>query len=74
MIGILENSGNSHVAKENALRKAQQTPNIQELVSNLQQVKSLRFNNPNFSPKSDYLIRDGVMVIVIENRRAEAHA
>lgn len=74
VIGILENSGNSHVAKENALRKAQQTPNIQELVSNLQQVKSLRFNNPNFSPKSDYLIRDGVMVIVIENRRAEAHA
>jgi voltage-gated potassium channel len=73
LIGILENSGNSHVAKENAIRKAQQTPNIAQLVANLQGVKSLRFNQPIFGPRPEYLIKDGSMAIIIENRGG-AHA
>ena len=68
VIGILENSGNSHVAKELAIRKAQQTPDIGQLVANLQSVKSLRFNQPQFGLRDDYVIREGAMVIVIENR------
>lgn len=72
VIGILENSGNSHVAKEMAIRKAQQTPNVAQLVANLQDVKALRFNQPQFGPAADYVIREGAMVIVIENR-GESH-
>lgn len=68
LIGVLENSGNSHVAKEIAIRKAQQTPNIAQLVQNLQGVKSLRFNQPKFGPSRDYVIKDGSMAIVIEDR------
>ncbi len=68
LIGILENSGNSHVAKENAIRKAQQTPDISQLVANLQGVKNLRFNQPIFGPTSDYVIKEGSMAIVIDNR------
>ncbi len=68
VIGILENSGNSHVAKENAIRKAQQTPNIMQLVTNLQDVKALKFNQPNFNPTAGFIVQEGSMAIVIENR------
>jgi voltage-gated potassium channel len=68
VIGVLENSGNSHVAKEIAIRKAQQTPNVAQLVANLQDVKALRFNQPQFGPAADFIIREGAMAIVIENR------
>lgn len=65
-IGILENSGNVFDAKELAIRKAQQTPNIAQLVVNLQSVKSMRFNRPIFNPEQGYVIKDGTMAIVIE--------
>lgn len=68
LIGILENSGNSHVAKEAALKRAQQTPNIGVLVKNLQEVKALRFNQPIFTPSPDYHVKEGSMAIVIETR------
>lgn len=71
LVGILENSGNSHVAKEVAIRKAQQTPNIAQLVSNLQSVKALKFNQPYFGVAQDHKIKDNSMAIVIENREAE---
>lgn len=73
LVGILENSGNSHVAKESAIRKAQQTPDIAQLVANLQGVKILKFNQPLFGPSPDYLIRDNCMAIVIENRHEDKH-
>ncbi|MFZ4403058.1 MAG: potassium channel family protein [Pseudobdellovibrionaceae bacterium] len=65
LIGILENSGNSHKAKELALKKAQKTPNISELVTNLTNVKNIKFNNPIFNPKDDHLILETTMAIVI---------
>lgn len=68
LLGVLENSGNGHRAKELALRRAQLTPNIGQLVKNLQDVKDLRFNRPVFSPKDDYVIGEGAMAIVIHNR------
>jgi len=68
LIGILENSGNTHAAKEAALKRAQQTPNVKVLVENLKEVKALRFNQPVFTPATDYQIKEGSMAIVIENR------
>lgn len=68
LLGVLENSGNGHRAKELALRKAQLTPNVTQLVKNLQGVKDLRFNRPVFSPKDDYVIGEGAMAIVIHSR------
>jgi voltage-gated potassium channel len=69
LLGILENSGNSHHAKEIAIRRAQQTPNISKLVENLRAVKALRFNQPLFSPGPDYPLHEGAMAIVIEPRQ-----
>lgn len=72
LIGILENSGNSHLAKEQALKKAQQTPNISKLVENLKTVKDLRFNKPVFNPGDDYVLPEGSMAIVIRTRDPHA--
>lgn len=70
LIGILENSGNIHQAKEMALKRAQQTPNVQQLVENLQNVKNLKFNRPVFSPAPDYEVAEGSMAIVIRKKEA----
>lgn len=68
LLGILEHSGNSHIAKENALKKAQQTPNVSELVKNLQGVKNIRFNYPLFNPQANYIVEEDSMAIVIRRR------
>lgn len=68
LLGVLENSGNSFVAKEKALRRAQQTPNVSELVNNLQSVKALRFNLPKFAVPDSYDLREGSMLIFIESK------
>ncbi len=68
LIGVLENSGNSFVAKEAALHRAQQTPNVRELVNNLQAVKALKFNHPIMNPGTGYQLVNGTMMIVIEER------
>ncbi len=68
LIGILQNSGNSHVAKEAALKRAQQTPNVAELVKNLQTVKALKFNHPVFNPPRDMILEEGARAIIIEHR------
>lgn len=68
VVGILENTGNTHTIKEQALRQAQKTPDVKRLVENLRLVREIRCNNPIFNPASDYLIPEGAMAIVIENR------
>lgn len=73
LIGVLENSGNAFAAKEAALKRAQQTPNIAELVQNLQAVKALRFNNPILNPDPEYKIQETTMLIMIEDRGAQLH-
>lgn len=69
LLGILENSGNSHSIKELALKRAQKTPDIKQLVDNLQTVKSLKFNNPVFAPKDTYIVPEGSLAIVIETKK-----
>jgi voltage-gated potassium channel len=68
VIGVLENTGNSHRIKEQALRQAQKTPDMGRLVQNLKLVKELKCNHPVFTPGEGYLVREGSMAIVIETR------
>jgi voltage-gated potassium channel len=68
VIGILENTGNSHTIKELALRQAQKTPDMKRLVQNLRSVKELRCNHPIFTPDAAYVLMEGSMAIVIETR------
>jgi voltage-gated potassium channel len=65
VIGILENSGNSHTIRELALRRAQQTPDMAQLVANLKSVKQIRCNHPHFHPSPNHRLHEGSMVIAI---------
>jgi voltage-gated potassium channel len=65
VLGILENSGNSHSIKEEALKRAQQTPDMAKLVSNLKMVKDIKCNHPIFHPDPDHIVARGSMAIVI---------
>lgn len=65
VIGLLQNTGNSHRIKENALRQAQKTPDIKKLVDNLKSVKDIRFNDPVFNPEDRHVIMAGSMAIVV---------
>ncbi|MGZ3721412.1 MAG: potassium channel family protein [Bdellovibrionales bacterium] len=68
LLGILENTGNSDSIRHRALRNAQKTANMGELVSNLKRVKSLRFNNPVFAPPNDYVVTEGSLAITLDNK------
>lgn len=68
VVGVLENYGSQQTIKEQALRKAQLTPDIHQLVTNLQGVRDIRCNNPIFNPPSNFLLKEGTLLIVIENR------
>jgi voltage-gated potassium channel len=75
LLGVLENTGNSDSVRHRALRNAQKTANMGELVSNLKRVKSLRFNSPVFAPPNDYVVHEGSLAITLDHQLegAETH-
>lgn len=68
VVGVLENYGNQQSIKEHALRKAQQTPDIHQLVTNLKGIREIKCNHPLFNPDANYVIHEGALIISIENR------
>jgi len=68
LIGILENVGSFFERKQEALREAQKTTDISQLVSNLQKVKKLKNNDPIFNPPDDYMVTDYSMAIIVETK------
>ena len=65
LIGLLENTGNFYSRRQEALAEAQKNPNVEEVVSNLKKVKSLKSNLPVFAPKDDYIIPKNAKAIFI---------
>ena len=68
LIGILENTGNFHTRKQEAIREAQKTPDISKLVDNLKTVKSLVANQPVINPYPEYAINKYSRAIIIDGR------
>ena len=65
LIGLLENTGNFYSRRKEALAEAQKNPHVEEVVSNLKKVKSLKSNLPVFAPKDDYIIPKNAKAIFI---------
>lgn len=65
LIGLLENTGNFYSRKKEALAEAQKNPDIEQIVSNLKKVKTLKSNQPHFSPDDAYLIPNNSKAIFI---------
>ena len=68
LIGVLENTGNFHSRKMEAIEQAQKTPDISTLVDNLKTVKTMTANKPVINPSQDYIIGKHSKAIIIEGR------
>lgn len=68
LIGILENTGNFHQRKMEAIQEAQKAPDISTLVDKLKSVKAMTANRPVINPPDDYIIEKYCKVIIIEGR------
>jgi len=68
LIGILENTGNFHARKMEAIEQAQKTPDISTLVDSLKTVKTMTANKPIINPSPDYIIGKNSKAIIIEGR------
>ncbi|MFP4383392.1 MAG: TrkA-related ion transporter [Spirochaetia bacterium] len=68
VLGVLENTGSPNKMKIEALRNAQKTSDVSQLVNNLQKVKGLEVNKPIFLPSAEYTIQRHTQAIVLERR------
>ena len=49
----------------------QKNPDIEQIVSNLKKVKTLKSNQPHFNPKNDYIIPANSKAIFIHGSKLE---
>lgn len=66
LIGLLVNTGSPNAMKIEALREAQKTSDVSQLIANMQKVKGLEVNQPVLLPPDDYQIQQHSMAIVLE--------
>ena len=71
LIGILENTGNFFMRRQEALAEAQKNPDMEKIVANLKKVKTLKSNIPVFNPPEDYIIPESSKAIFIHGRAAQ---
>ena len=65
LIGVLENTGNFYVRRNEALAEAQKNPDMEKIVSNLKKVKTLKSNIPVFNPPDEYVVPESSKAIFI---------
>ena len=68
LVGLVENTGNVQQRKREALREAQRTPDISQLVENLRRVKHVEPHVPMLNPADDYVILLHSLAILIQRR------
>ena len=69
LIGLLENTGNFHQRRTEALREAQKTPDIKKIVTNLKKIKQLKSNDPIIAPPETYVIKPNSRAVFIMGRK-----
>ena len=69
LIGVLENTGSPNSMKIEALRDAQKTSDVSALVTNLQKVKGMEVNKPQFIPDDEYVLQRHSRAILLERIR-----
>ena len=68
VVGLLLNTGNFHQRRRDALRDAQKNPNVKDVISNLQKVKTLKSNEPVLTPAPDFIIQKNTKAIFVRGR------
>ena len=67
LLGVLVNTGSPNAMKMEALRQAQKTSDVSQLIANMQKVKGLEVNQPVLLPGDDYEIQRHSLAIVLES-------
>jgi voltage-gated potassium channel len=69
LIGLVENVGSYFERKQEALREAQKTADVERLVLNLRNVKRLEANQPRLNPEDDYPVPKHALAVLVRTRR-----
>lgn len=65
LVGLLENTGNYYLRKQEALAEAQKNPDIPGIVNNLKKVKELKSNRTVLAPDRNYVVKKYSKAILI---------
>jgi len=66
LLGVLVNTGTPNAMKMEALREAQKTSDVSQLIANMQKVKGLEVNQPILLPGDDLQLQQHSLAIVLE--------
>jgi len=70
LIGLVENVGSLFERKQEAVREAQKTADIGNLVENLKSAKRLENNRPHINPKDGYRVPKNTLAVLVRTRNA----
>ncbi|MBR1614096.1 MAG: NAD-binding protein [Treponema sp.] len=68
LIGLLLNTGNFYQRRKDAVREAQKDPNVDKIIDNLVKVKTLKSNEPLFTPPSTFVIQPNTSAIFVKGK------
>lgn len=69
LVGLLLNSGNFHLRRKEAIREAQKNPNMNDIIGGLKKVKSLKSNEPMFTPPNDFVVPKNAKAIYVRGKK-----
>lgn len=69
LIGLLQNTGNFHERRKDALREAQKNPDVNKIVDNLKKVKTMKSNEPILTPPDDFIIHPFTKAIFVKGKK-----
>lgn len=65
LVGLLENVGNPLQVKREALREAQKTPDVSQLVTQLREAKRVKPHHPMLCPPGDHVLKPRTLAVVL---------
>ncbi|MEW6515344.1 MAG: ion channel [candidate division FCPU426 bacterium] len=68
LIGLVENAGSFHERKQEAVRQAQKTADVGQLVKNLHNARELEHNQPNLNPEENYPVPANALAVLVLKR------
>jgi voltage-gated potassium channel len=71
LIGLVENVGSYYELKDEALRDAQKTADIEKLILNLKEAKKMENNLPNINPDDKYIVPQHSVAVVVGCKRGK---
>ena len=72
LIGLLQNTGNFYMRRQDALREAQKNPDVKKIVGNLKKIKILKSNDPVLVPSDDFVIQPHTKAIFVKGKNQKS--